>query len=417
MTANCIAPDRPLLRGAHGARRAARRYMARSTRGAPASRSACSARSSACSTGSPASTRRGHGLEALRGRVAGVQRARHPARVRAAAAAGRAAAQPGRLPAVDPSVAFNTAVSFATNTNWQAYGGETTMSHLIQMLALTVQNFVSAATGMAVLVALDPRLHAAPRERHRQLLGRPRAHDALHPVAALVRGRAVPRLAGRAADASTPKATVPLLESTTGADGTAVTEQAIALGPVASQIAIKQLGTNGGGFYNVNSAHPFENPTPLSNFFEMIAILLIAAALCFTFGGMVRDRAPGLGAVRGDVRDPHPAAVRVRRRRAGGQPRPHAACGVDQVASALAARRQHGRQGGALRHRELRAVGDRDDRRVERLGQLDARQLHAARRPGADVADRSSARSCSAASARASTACSSSRSSRCSSPA
>ena len=107
---------------------------------------------------------------------------------------------PAGLPAVDPDVAFNTAVSFATNTNWQAYGGETTMSHLTQMLGLTVQNFVSAATGMAVLVALIRGFTRRQADGDRQLLGRPRPHDALRPAAALARPRARPRLAGRAAD-------------------------------------------------------------------------------------------------------------------------------------------------------------------------------------------------------------------------
>ena len=169
------------------------------------------------------------------------------------------------LPAVGPDVALNTAVSFATNTNWQAYGGETTMSHLTQMLGLTVQNFVSAATGMAVLVAL---IRGFTRRQAKAIgnfwvdLVRSTLYVLLPlsiVVALVLAWQGVPQTFQA-------KATVPLLESTTAADGSAVTTQEIALGPVASQIAIKELGTNGGGYYNANSAHPLENPTPLSNF-------------------------------------------------------------------------------------------------------------------------------------------------------
>ena len=181
------------------------------------------------------------------------------------------------------------------------------------------------------------------------------------------------------------------------------TEQTIPLGPAASQIAIKQLGTNGGGFFNVNSAHPFENPTPLSNFLEMLAILLIPAALCYTFGKMVGDTRQGwalLAAMtivfvallrRADLRSCE------RRGQSGcwteGSPRDYALSAGNPSASSAStsrerqSRRQHGRQGGALRRRQLGAVGGRHDLRVERLGQLDARLVHAARRHGPDVAD------------------------------
>jgi K+-transporting ATPase ATPase A chain len=199
---------------------------------------------------------------------------------------------PAGLPAVGPDVALNTAVSFATNTNWQAYGGETTMSHLTQMLGLTVQNFVSAAAGMAVLMALV-------RGFTRRLAGgvgnfwvdlvRGTLYVLLPlslVVALLLVWQGVPQTFQA-------KATVPLLQATSDADGATVTEQEIALGPVASQIAIKQLGTNGGGYYNANSAHPLENPTPLSNLFEVLSILLIAGALCFTFGELVGRRRQG----------------------------------------------------------------------------------------------------------------------------
>jgi K+-transporting ATPase ATPase A chain len=199
---------------------------------------------------------------------------------------------PAGLPAVGPYLAFNTAVSFATNTNWQSYGGETTLSHLVQMAGLTVQNFVSAASGMATLVALVRGLVRRQMETIGNFwvdLTRTTLYILL-PLAAilalvLASQGVVQTLAG--------SHTVPLLDSVATADGKAVTEQMIAVGPAASQVAIKQLGTNGGGFFNVNSAHPLENPTPLSNFFELLSILLIGAALCYTFGRMVRDRRQG----------------------------------------------------------------------------------------------------------------------------
>jgi K+-transporting ATPase ATPase A chain len=189
------------------------------------------------------------------------------------------------LPAVSPDVALNTAVSFATNTNWQAYGGETTLSHLTQMLGLTVQNFLSAATGMAVLVALIrgfTRRQASGVGNFWADLVRGTLYVLLPlslVVALVLAWQGVPQTFA-------PKTTVPLLEQ-------AGATQEIALGPVASQVAIKQLGTNGGGYYNANSAHPLENPTPLSNLVELVSILWIAAALCFTFGEMVRDRRQG----------------------------------------------------------------------------------------------------------------------------
>jgi potassium-transporting ATPase potassium-binding subunit len=194
---------------------------------------------------------------------------------------------PAGLAAVPGAVAFNTAVSFATNTNWQAYSGEATMSHLTQMLALTVQNFVSAATGMAVLVALIrgfTRRTASSIGNFWVDLTRSTLYVLLPLSIALalvlVSQGVVQTLAG-AVDAST-------LDQAGNQ-----TQQHIALGPAASQVAIKQLGTNGGGFFNVNSAHPFENPTPLSNLLQALSILLIPAALCFTFGAMVKDRRQG----------------------------------------------------------------------------------------------------------------------------
>ncbi len=200
---------------------------------------------------------------------------------------------PDGMPAVPPEVSFNTAVSFATNTNWQAYGGESTMSYLTQMLALTVQNFVSAATGIAVLVALVRGLSRAETKNLGSFwvdLTRSTLYVLL-PLSFVVALLLVSQGVVQTFDGHT---TAHLMQPVAQADGTTVTDQIVAVGPVASQVAIKQLGTNGGGFFNVNSAHPFENPTPLSNFVEVLSILLIPAALCFTFGKMVKDRRQGI---------------------------------------------------------------------------------------------------------------------------
>jgi K+-transporting ATPase ATPase A chain len=191
-----------------------------------------------------------------------------------------------------PDSAFNTATSFATNTNWQGYGGEMTMTYLTQMLGLTVQNFVSAASGMAVLVAFVRGMS----RRSTQTLGsfwvdltRSTLYILL-PLAIIVAVFLVSQGVVQTFDSY---ATAQLVQPITGGDGNQVTEQAIALGPAASQIAIKQLGTNGGGFFNVNSSHPFENSTPLSNFVELLSILAISAALCYTFGKLVGDTRQG----------------------------------------------------------------------------------------------------------------------------
>jgi K+-transporting ATPase ATPase A chain len=189
---------------------------------------------------------------------------------------------------VSPDSAWNTAISFATNTNWQGYGGETTMTYLTQMAGLTVQNFVSAATGMAVLVAF---LRGFIRHTTQTIgnfwvdLTRSTLYILL-PLSLVVSILLVSQGVVQTFAASS---TVPLLQSTTDANANPVTQQILAVGPAASQIAIKQLGTNGGGFFNVNSAHPFENPTPFSNFIELLSILIIPVALVFTFGKMVGD--------------------------------------------------------------------------------------------------------------------------------
>jgi K+-transporting ATPase ATPase A chain len=198
--------------------------------------------------------------------------------------------------AVSADSSFNTAASFATNTNWQGYGGESTMSYLTQMLGLTVQNFVSAASGMAVLVAL---IRGFAR-RTAQTIGNfwvDLTRTTLYILLPLSLVLAIALVSQGVVQTFGPYAKVAVVQASQWDDPktrkSTLTEQVIAVGPAASQIAIKQLGTNGGGFFNANSAHPFENPTPLSNFLEMLAILIIPAALCYTFGAMVRDTRQG----------------------------------------------------------------------------------------------------------------------------
>ncbi|TAJ43504.1 MAG: potassium-transporting ATPase subunit A [Chitinophagaceae bacterium] len=190
---------------------------------------------------------------------------------------------PQALPSVSPHLAFNTAVSFVTNTNWQSYGGESTLSYLSQMLGLTTQNFVSAATGIAVALAL---VRGFVR-RNSQSLGNfwvdlTRATLYVLLPLAFISALALVAL-------GVPQNFAHYTEATT-LEGT---QQLIAQGPVASQLAIKQLGSNGGGFFNVNSAHPLENPNALSNFLESLYLILIAAALTNTFGRMVKDERQG----------------------------------------------------------------------------------------------------------------------------
>ena len=212
---------------------------------------------------------------------------------------------PQKFSTVAPDLAFNTAVSFVTNTDWQAYSGENSLSYLTQMLGLTVQNFLSAGSGMALLVALIRGI-----SRHETT-------DLGNFWADLVRGvlyiclplsllLALVLVSQGVIQNFKSYETVQLIQpfsytnpanlspSSTSLQTNTVTTQVLPMGPVASQIAIKQLGTNGGGFFNANSAHPFENPTPLSNFLEMLALLLIPAAFCYTFGAMVKDRNEGL---------------------------------------------------------------------------------------------------------------------------
>lgn len=180
-------------------------------------------------------------------------------------------------------LAFNTAMSFITNTNWQSYGGESTMSYFSQMVGLTFQNFVSAASGMAVLVALVRGFRNKTSENVGNFwVDMLRSNLYILLPLSLI-------LAFILVSQGVVQNFKPYIEATTIESGT----QTLPMGPAASQIAIKQIGTNGGGFFNVNSAHPYENPTPLSNFFEMLAILLIPAALCFTFSRMINDNKQG----------------------------------------------------------------------------------------------------------------------------
>lgn len=242
-------------------------------------------------------------------------------------------ANPQQLPAVSPDLAFNTAVSFATNTNWQAYSGESTLSYLTQMLGLTVQNFVSAATGMAVLVALARGL----ARKQSETIGNfwvDLTRSTLYVLMPLSVVLALVLASQGVVQSFAPAAEVTLREPMTGADGEVVTTQNVPLGPAASQVAIKQLGTNGGGFFGVNSSHPLENPTPLSNFLQLVAILLIPAALCYTYGVLVGDVRQGWALLATMLVIFVPLVIACAAAEQGGNPR-LAALGVDQHASAL----------------------------------------------------------------------------------
>ncbi len=185
---------------------------------------------------------------------------------------------PQSLGAVAPDLAFNTAVSFTSNTNWQSYAGETTLGYFTQMLGLTVQNFLSAATGMAVLAALIRGLvrHTADTIGNFWV---DMTRSVLYILLPLSLVLALALVSQGVVQTFHPYQ--------------ATESQTLALGPAASQVAIKQLGTNGGGFFGVNSSHPFENPTPFSNFLEMLSILLLPAALTYTFGKMIDDTRQG----------------------------------------------------------------------------------------------------------------------------
>ena len=252
---------------------------------------------------------------------------------------------------VSPDSSFNTAISFVSNTNWQGYSGEQTMGYLTQMLGLNVQNFLSAATGIVVVIALIRGFasHSA------QSIGNAWADLTrvtlwiLLPlslaIAVVLTSQGVIQNFDAYKEVSTLE-TVRYQEPKLGADGQAVKDakgetvmqdkttgtQTLAMGPVASQEAIKMLGTNGGGFFNANSAHPFENPTPLSNFVQMLAIFLIPAALCFTFGRMVSDPRQGWTILAAMTALFVVGAIAAMHFEQQGNPR-IAALGVDQAAS------------------------------------------------------------------------------------
>lgn len=243
---------------------------------------------------------------------------------------------PQNFSGMSPKLAFNTAISFVTNTNWQAYGGETALGHFAQMTGLTVQNFLSAATGIALAIAF---IRALSRERAKTIgnfwvdVTRGTLYVLL-PISIVLAlafvWQGVPQTFAASASATT-------LEGA---------KQTLALGPVASQEAIKMLGTNGGGFFNANSAHPFENPTPLANLLEMLAIFAVGAGLTNTFGRMAGSEKQGwsiLGAMTALFLG---GALICWAAEAYGTPH-LAAHGVDQAASALQA-------GGNMEGKEVR---------------------------------------------------------------
>ncbi len=262
-------------------------------------------------------------------------------------------ANPQHFDALSPDLAMNTAISFITNTNWQAYGGESTMSYLTQMLGLAVQNFLSAATGMAVLLAV---IRGFTR-RSADSVGNfwvDMTRSTLYVlvpfslvIALLLSSQGVVQNFKSYVD-------VPLVQHTTAVEtvkdaagnpvkdaqgkdvtkSSVVTTQTLPMGPAASQIAIKQLGTNGGGFFNANSAHPYENPTPFSNFIEMLAIFLIPGGLCYTFGSMVGDRRQGWAILATMLLIFVPLAYGAIAAEQAGNPALHGLA-VDQQASAL----------------------------------------------------------------------------------
>jgi K+-transporting ATPase KdpA subunit len=278
---------------------------------------------------------------------------------------------PQEMSAVAPDLAFNTAISFITNTNWQNYGGESTMSYLVQMLGLTHQNFLSAATGIVLAVAM---IRGFSRSSMRTIgnfwvdVTRCTLYVLL-PICVVYTlflvWQGMPQTLGAYVDATT-------LEGA---------KQTIAVGPVASQVAIKMLGTNGGGFFNANAAHPFENPTALSNFVQMLSIFVLGAALTNVFGRMVGNQRQGWSilAVMGVLFISGVAVTSWAE-----------ANGTAALSSPRAHGWQHGGQGSPLRHRCVLAVRGHHHGGLLRRGQRHARQLYGARRH--DSADQHPAR-------------------------
>ena len=299
---------------------------------------------------------------------------------------------PQDLGSVSPDLAFNTAVSFTTNTNWQSYGGETTLSYLTQMFGLTVQNFLSAATGMSVLIALIKGI--ARHTTHK--LGNfwvDLTRSTLYILLPLAIILAIALVSQGVVQSFHSYPVAKVLDQAAGP-----VTQTLPLGPVASQVAIKQLGTNGGGYFNVNSAHPFENPTPFSNFLEMLAILLIPAALTYTYGKMIGDTRQGWAIL--------VAMTLVLVAMAGiaiwaesqGNPM-FTSLGIDPSSGNMEGK------GGAVRHNQFSFMGDCDHCRIEWLSEFNARFIHSDRGVGTDVVDAAWARLFSVASAQACMAC------------
>jgi len=255
------------------------------------------------------------------------------------------ALNPQGFPAPTPDLAWNTAVSFATNTDWQSYGGESTMSYLTQMLVLAVHNFVCAASGMAVVVAL---IRSFTRKTSPTIgsFWVDLVRSTLYILIPLSFVMAILLVWQGVVQTFHAYPIAHLLQATKDADGKAVTDQVLALGPAASQIAIKQLGTNGGGFFNANSAHPFENPTGLCNFLEMVGILIIPASLCYTFGAMVKDTRQGWAVFAAMSAILLPLLVLCVLAEQAGNPAIHG-LGVDQAASGLSS-------GGNMEGKEVR---------------------------------------------------------------
>ena len=268
---------------------------------------------------------------------------------------------------VTPDLAFNTAVSFVTNTNWQSYSGESTLSYLVQMAALTVQNFASAAAGIAVAIAVA---RGFARQQMNSLgnfwtdVTRAVLYILL-PISVVI------------ALVFCAQGVIQNFEPYTVAKTLEGAKQVIAQGPVASQEAIKMLGTNGGGFFNANSAHPFENPTPLTNFIQLIAIFLIPAGLTYTFGVMVGDRRQGWAIFAACSVMFLVGAFACYWAEAKGNPT-LAETWVTGERERHATGRQHGRQRDALRHSCDCAICHGDDRCELRRSERDARQLHSA---------------------------------------
>ena len=262
---------------------------------------------------------------------------------------------PQHFGAVSPDSAMNTAISFATNTNWQGYAGESTMSYLTQMLGLAVQNFLSAATGIAVLVAVVRGFS----RRSSLSIGNfwvDLTRSALYVLLPLSLLITMLLVSQGVVQNFKSYVDVPVVQTTSYTETvkdaagnavkdaaghevskeTQVTTQTLPMGPAASQIAIKMLGTNGGGFFNANSAHPYENPTPFSNFIEMLAILLIPGGLCYMFGKQVGDRRQGWAILATMLLIFIPLTIGLVAAEQAGNPALHGLA-VDQHASALQA--------------------------------------------------------------------------------